>query len=51
MRVNTVQSRRGREHLAITAELVEVLREVNMNSSWKAGSSKFGKNKTGCMRV
>lgn len=22
-----------------------------MNSSWKAGSSKFGKNKTGCMRV
>jgi tRNA A-37 threonylcarbamoyl transferase component Bud32 len=45
-----VQGKRGKEHLAITAELLDVLREVNLNSSWKTGSSKFSKTKTGCMR-
>ena len=45
------QTKKGKEQLAITAELIDALREVNLNSSWKNGSSKFSKNRTGCMRA
>lgn len=44
------QGKKGKE-LAITAELMDVLREVNMNASWKGASGKFAKNRTGCMRA
>lgn len=49
MKINHRQNNRPKEQLAITTELIDVLREVNLNSSWKNGSTKFSKNKTGCI--
>jgi hypothetical protein len=43
-------NKKGKQQLAITAELLDILREVNFNASWKIGSNKFNKTKTACMR-
>jgi len=43
-------NKKGKQQLAITAELLDILREVNFNASWKMGSNKFNKTKTASMR-
>lgn len=49
MKINHRHNNKAKEQLAITTELIDVLRQVNLNSSWKNGSTKFSKNMTGCI--
>lgn len=50
MKINNQTQIKRTKDLAITAQLVDVLREVNLNASWKNGSTKFSKNRTGYMK-
>ncbi len=47
---NNTQAKHSRDHLAIS-ELMNTLKEINLNHSWKGSSIKVNRMKTGLLHV